>query len=138
MVENEYYRWVVNFFPKFEGHTLIVPKRHVTELGTEQRNEILAREKMINMASTILQKVYQNSGVEIFLQTGAGSESSIQHLHWHVVPAMPDDHLRSFAKLGHFYTTKPNEERVLIFPVRIKRSPAVLKLALARTIGKGV
>lgn len=137
MAENNYYRWMVNFFPKFEGHTLIVPKRHMTELGMEKRKEILAREKIINLASTVLRRLYKSSGLEIFLQTGTGSESSIQHLHWHVVPAMPDDRLRSFEKLGHFYTAEPNEERILIFPIRIKRSPSVLKLALARTMKKG-
>ena len=25
IMENNYYIWLVNFFPKFEGHTLLVP-----------------------------------------------------------------------------------------------------------------
>jgi len=34
-VENDSYRWVVNMFPKFEGHTLAIPKRHITSIGSE-------------------------------------------------------------------------------------------------------
>lgn len=138
LVENEYYRWVVNFYPKFEGHTMIVPKRHVTIFGDEKQKEVLAREELIKLAGETLKKIFPGSGLEIFLQTGAGSESSIRHLHWHVVPASPDDQIRGFDKLGQFVTQSEEEkERVLIFPVRIKRSPLVLKRALEKQLAKG-
>jgi diadenosine tetraphosphate (Ap4A) HIT family hydrolase len=136
-IENKYYRWMVNYFPKFEGHTMVVPKRHLKVLGTETPEEIAAREELINIANQTLQKAFPGSGLEVFLQTGAGSQSSIEHLHWHVVPASSSDKLRSFAKLGHFYTTKQDEERVLIFPMKIERSPVELKKELKRTLTGG-
>src|SRR3989338_8159350 len=62
-IENKYYRWTINFFPKFEGHTMVVSKQHLTEFGKENKNEILAREKMMTLASTTLQKLYPNCGI---------------------------------------------------------------------------
>lgn len=132
MVENDSYYWMVNSYPKFEGHTMVIPKRHIILLGKESPKEILDREELITYAAKTLKKVFPKAGMEIFLQTGEGSESSIEHLHWHVVPASPKDPLRSFDKLGQFYTVEPGKERVLIFPLKIKRSPAQLISALSK------
>ena len=126
VIENESYLWVINAFPKFEGHTMVVPKRHMVNLGEETAQEIVDREELIIYAAKVLQKAFPRSGIEVFLQTGVGSASSVAHLHWHVVPASHDDHLRSFEKLGHFYTIEPGKERVVVFPMEIKQSPTQL------------
>lgn len=134
LIENDYYRWVVNYFPKFEGHTMVVPKRHITTLGSEQPDEIIARDELITHASQTLTTLYPGAGVEIFLQTGEGSESSITHLHWHVVPALPKDPLRGFDKLGQFFTIEEGKERVVVFPVAIELAQEKLLSALATVL----
>lgn len=113
---------------------MIVPKRHVTMLGSETEEEVLARERILNIAAIALQKLYPGAGIEVFLQTGEGSESSEPHLHWHVVPALPGDSLRGFDKLGHFYTVQPGQEKVIIFPVAIKLAREELIHALAEIL----
>jgi diadenosine tetraphosphate (Ap4A) HIT family hydrolase len=120
LIENAHYRWVVNIFPKFEGHTLVVPKRHVLHLGEESSEEVAAREDLIVRASRALCALYPGAGIEVFIQTGEGSESSIPHLHWHVVPSLPGDTLRGFDKLGHFFTIEDGKEKVVLFPVPIR------------------
>ncbi len=132
-VENKYYRWIVNMFPKFEGHTMVVPKRHVTELGTESVDEIAAREESIATAASALTALYPGSGVEVFIQTGEGSESSIRHLHLHVVPSQPGDPLRGFDKLGMFFTMEEAKPKVLVFPVPIRKARHQLSQALTKT-----
>lgn len=129
-VENEHYRWIINAYPKFEGHTMVVPKRHVTTLGDESAEEIVAREELIVLASNTLRKLYPGSGIEVFIQTGEGSESSVAHLHWHVVPSLPEDHLRGFDKLGHFFTIEQDKEKVIVFPVPIRLAQSDLLNAL--------
>ncbi len=129
-VENEHYQWVINSFPKFEGHTMVVPKRHVLNLGEESADEVVAREELVVLASRALRDLYPGSGIEVFIQTGEGSEGSVKHLHWHVVPSLPDDHLRGFDKLGHFFTIKPDEEKVIVFPVPIRLAQEGLLEAL--------
>lgn len=132
-IENDSYRWIVNAFPKFEGHTLLVPKRHVTQLGTETPEEARDRESLLAEAAAVLGCAFPSHGIEVFLQTGTGSASSIAHLHWHVLPASPEDPLRSFEKLGHFYTITPGEERIVVFPLEMQRSPDQLLTFLSHT-----
>lgn len=132
LFENEHYRWVFNAYPKFNGHTMLIPKRHFTTIDAETEDEIISRHALLVTASNVLQKVFPDAGIEVFLQTGSQSNSSVAHLHWHVVPAKRDDPLRSFEKLGHFYTTKPNEEKVVLFPIPIKLACRDLQKAIAQ------
>lgn len=80
-IENEYFRWVANWFPKFEGATMVVPKRHITRLGDFSPEESAARDSLIARAAEILGTVYPGAGTEVYLQTGMGSVSTIKHLH---------------------------------------------------------
>lgn len=133
-IENEHYYWVVNYFPKFEGHTMVIPKRHLISLADESKKEVLSRNQIEKFAVKTLKKLYPKAGVEIFLQYGSGSASSIPHLHWHIVPALPGDNLRSFEKLGHFYTREKDKEKIIFFPIKIKKAKKILQQALSKII----
>jgi diadenosine tetraphosphate (Ap4A) HIT family hydrolase len=135
LMENEHYFWITNFFPKFEGHTMIVPKKHIRALHEEDSEEIVARHDLSLFAMRQLEKVYPGCGFEIFIQYGPGSAQSVEHLHWHIVPAQPDDALRSFEKLGHFYTTEEGKEKAIVFPVKINLAREELIGKLAEVIG---
>lgn len=134
-IKNNSYFWLVNFFPKFDGHTMIIPKRHIVSIDEETDKETVDRKKIICFATQQLKKIYPQCGFEIFLQYGQGSSASVEHLHWHVVPANLDDELRSFEKLGHFYTTKKDDKKILVSPVKIKTSPEKLINILSQSIG---
>ncbi len=134
LVENRHYDWLVNRYPRSEGHTLVIPKRHLLLLEDETPEEVQDRHELICYASKILKLLYPGSGTEIFLQTGAASEGTVRHLHWHVVPAMPSDQLRGWAKLGYFVTSKEQEEKVVMFPIQIKLAREELQVALAPLI----
>jgi diadenosine tetraphosphate (Ap4A) HIT family hydrolase len=121
-VENEHYRWIINYFPRFEGHTMLVPKRHLTRFVEETKEEVLARHELLVYASEILARAYERAGIEVFLQRGDGSASTIKHLHWHLVPAQTSDPLRGFEKMGHFVTMKEDEEKIILFPQRIEHA----------------
>lgn len=132
LIQNEHYRWVVNAYPKFAGHTMLVPTTHLTALADETEAAVLARHRLLVRVLPILERAFPHTGIEYFLQTGDQSASSVAHLHWHIVPAHPDDELRSFEKLGHFYTTEPTQEKVVLFPKRITMSPDELLTHLTK------
>lgn len=136
IVENDSYIWLVNFFPKFEGHTLTVPKRHITNLEEETNNEALDRRTIVKTAIKAIQKIYPDAGVEIFLQFGPGSEASVKHLHWHIVPALPDDPIRGFGKLGHFFAKNETDEVVLRFPIKIQYARKTLQNVLSKSLNE--
>lgn len=119
IIENEYYRWMVNWFPRAEAHTMIMPKRHQTDLEDETPEETLARQELTLRCVKILKQAFPDSGYEYFLQTGEGSLGSVAHLHWHLVPTIPQHSLKGFEKLGFYGTTEPAEEKLVISPIEI-------------------
>jgi len=130
-VENEHYRWIVNFFPTMEGHTMVVPKAHVIGFRGESKDSLADRQSLLAYAYDRFIELYPGAGVEVFHQTGIGSISSVPHIHWHIVPARPDDPLRAFQKLGHFFVTEEGEETILRFPHKIQYAREELLAALA-------
>jgi histidine triad (HIT) family protein len=117
--ENDYYWWVVNWFPRAEAHTMLIPKRHITCIEDERDEELLARQDILKIAMQALTNTFGETGFEFFLQTGPGSLSSIEHLHWHLIPTTPQKELLSLAKVGYFYTTQPEEEKIVMQPIEL-------------------
>lgn len=117
--ENEHYYWAVNWFPRAEAHTMLIPKRHITSLTDETTAELLARQDLLGRAMTALTNTFGDTGFEFFLQTGPGSLSSIKHLHWHLIPTTPQKEFLSLAKVGYFWTTKPDDEKIVLQPIEL-------------------
>jgi len=117
--ENKHYYWVVNWFPRTEAHTMLVPKRHITDIADETTDELLARQSLLLEAMQALKNTFGDTGFEVFLQTGPGSLSSIKHLHWHLIPTKPQKDTLSLAKLGYFWTTEPDKEKIVLQPTAI-------------------
>lgn len=135
-MRGKYYMWLINYFPKFEGHTMVVPIAHITKLDdVEVAESLMERHQLSIFAQKMLKELYPGAGIETFVQSGEGSGSSVVHIHWHIVPAQPDDKLRSFAKLGHFYTISKDEKLVIDFPVKIMYAREELQQKLAQVIG---
>lgn len=132
IVENKYYFWIVNWYPKFEGHTMIVPKRHLLNLEDEKPEEVLARNELMLKAADILIKLYKTQGYEFFLQTGKSSEGTVEHIHWHILPSSPSDIFRGFDKTGNFTSKEPGKEKVILFPVEIKLAREDLQKAILK------
>ncbi|MCL5666256.1 MAG: HIT domain-containing protein [Patescibacteria group bacterium] len=134
LVENEHYFWTVSWFPRMEGQTMVVPKRHLLKLEDETEQEVLARHELVCKAAEALKKIYPGAGIEIFLQTGEGSASTVSHLHWHVVPALPGSQIKGIEKLGRFTAKEEGEERLVLFPIPIKLAREGLQKALAEAL----
>lgn len=75
--------------PFNEGHTLILPKRHVkelTELTTEETMAVMEAAKRI---SKKLDNCFQPDGITI--NQNGGKFSDLTHLHMHVIPRYEND-----------------------------------------------
>jgi len=125
-IANDYYFWVANWYPRAEAHTMIVPRRHIIDFQEETEAEILARQALFIRVYDILKKIFPESGIEYFLQSGKGSHGTLAHLHWHVIPTLPQHSLTGFEKIGYFSTTEPAEEKVVITPIQITIAREVL------------
>ncbi len=78
---------MLNIYPYNNGHILISPLRHISDISRMKEEEILDLFKCLNQAKKLLQKVLKPQGYNIGLNltrfAGAGIAG---HLHLHIVP----------------------------------------------------
>ena len=134
IIENESYIWLVNWYPRCDGHTMVVPKRHILNLEEETSKEVLLRNELFLKAIKALKKVYPKSGYEIFLQTGEGSDSTVPHLHWHVMSVLESDNLKGISKLGKLVVREKGEKREVLYPVSIIHARGSLQQAFTKVL----
>jgi diadenosine tetraphosphate (Ap4A) HIT family hydrolase len=83
---NEYGNVIRDGFPVSDGHTLIVPKRHIGsffELETAERDALLA---LLDEAKRELDESKRPDGYNIGVNDGAPAGQTILHLHIHLIP----------------------------------------------------
>ncbi len=84
---------IMNLYPYNNGHLLIVPNRHVSNLRELAANEQLALSDMINHGIKALEENLNPAGFNIGLNMGRTAGAGIDdHIHWHVVPRWAGDH----------------------------------------------
>ncbi|HPG38978.1 MAG TPA: HIT domain-containing protein [bacterium] len=83
---------IMNFYPYNNGHIMIVPYRHISQLSLltpDEQNEMM---KLLGMSTTILQKALSPDGFNIGMNLGKVAGAGIDdHLHFHIVPRWNGD-----------------------------------------------
>jgi histidine triad (HIT) family protein len=89
-------RDVLAFFPDapaVRGHTLVIPKAHVTDflhLTREQGSAVFNASVQVGRA---LDKVLAPAGMNVLSSAGGAASQTVFHLHVHVLPRWPGDAL---------------------------------------------
>lgn len=97
---------LLNYKPILEGHSLILPKRHVV------RFEDLTNEELAEMGSTIrkvnraFQNVYGKQDYILILQNGIDAGQTEPHVHFHMIPRGNEWTSLVKAKLWLIYLTE--------------------------------
>ena len=83
---------VLNIYPYNNGHILVMPNRHVSDLSQLQRDE---REDLIDLleaTKALLNKVMKPHGYNIGINLGKAAGAGFpNHMHIHVVPRWEGD-----------------------------------------------
>lgn len=85
-LETEKIRVIYNVSPILPGHSLVLPKRHVSsllELGDAELNELF---HTVRRAVWILLRAFKGEGFDMSLQDGKVAGQTVPHLHVHVFP----------------------------------------------------
>ena len=83
---------MLNLYPYNNGHLMIIPKRHVSNLDDLSKEESLAIMEEIKYAQQALTKVYQPHGFNVGANLGRASGAGIEdHIHFHIVPRWNGD-----------------------------------------------
>ena len=83
---------LLNRFPYSNGHLLVVPRRHVPDLGALPAEEYQALGELLRRSMAKLREALGahglNAGMNLGRVAGAGIE---HHCHWHIVPRWNGD-----------------------------------------------
>ncbi len=89
--KSKYSRAIYNISPLLPGHSLLIPKKHVStvyELSDEEFEDMMFFMRNI---SDVLRKAYSAEGINWTLQEGEPAGQTVSHLHFHLIPRNPGD-----------------------------------------------
>lgn len=89
--ENDLSVAIYDGYPVNEGHTLVIPKRHVAnyfELTAEEKESIWAA---IEECKKVLDTTFHPDGYNIGINIGEDAGQSIPHVHVHLIPRYHGD-----------------------------------------------
>ncbi len=91
VAQNELSMTVRDTLPVSPGHTLILPKRHITSIFDATREEVAALWEALQQARTQLLRELSPDGFNIGVNDGLAAGQTILHLHIHVIPRYKGD-----------------------------------------------
>jgi diadenosine tetraphosphate (Ap4A) HIT family hydrolase len=78
-------------FPISEGHTLIIPKRHIKSFFDLQSKERDSLFDLVEQEKSYLTDSYSPDGFNIGINDGPAAGQTISHLHIHLIPRYTGD-----------------------------------------------
>ncbi|HEX2395645.1 MAG TPA: HIT domain-containing protein [Bacteroidales bacterium] len=85
------YMALYNIAPVLPGHSLIVPKKHVTSILSLNKSELSDFFETAREALHILMKAFSTDAFDWSLQEKPEAGQTIEHLHLHLVPRLKND-----------------------------------------------
>lgn len=83
---------IMNMYPYNNGHLMVVPKRHtsnLTDLSDPERNDLFC---LVQKTVSIIKKYYNPEGLNIGMNIGKAAGAGIdEHIHVHIVPRWSGD-----------------------------------------------
>jgi ATP adenylyltransferase len=90
--ENDHARAFRDLFPVTDGHTLIIPKRHVPDVFALTRDEIIAVLELVWLERAALEEDDASiEGFNVGANAGAAAGQTVFHCHVHLIPRRVGD-----------------------------------------------
>ncbi|MFI8199617.1 HIT family protein [Streptomyces sp. NPDC085942] len=77
--------------PLAPGHTLVVPTAHWADIFDIPPENLAHTMALVQQVAAMMRTALQAGGVNVLNASGPGSEQSVPHLHFHVIPRWADD-----------------------------------------------
>jgi diadenosine tetraphosphate (Ap4A) HIT family hydrolase len=90
-LENEFAAAFHDAFPIAEGHTLVVPKRHVASLFDLSEEEQAALWRLVALVRAKLMAELKPDGFNVGVNDGPAAGQTVMHAHLHVIPRRAGD-----------------------------------------------
>lgn len=90
-LESNYFSVIYNISPILPGHSLIIPKRHISSFVELNDDEISELAYITKKTAAILQKTFNCNGFNWTIQDNEVAGQTVMHLHIHVIPRKAND-----------------------------------------------
>jgi diadenosine tetraphosphate (Ap4A) HIT family hydrolase len=90
-VENELALAFADAYPVTEGHTLVVPRRHIASLFDLCEEEQAALWKLLGLVRTKLMADLVPDGFNVGVNDGHAAGQTVMHAHIHIIPRRKGD-----------------------------------------------
>lgn len=133
LCENELAKAFYDNYPVNEGHTLVVPKRHIATYFEASSEELTAINDLIFEVKKILDKQYQPDGYNVGVNIGEAGGQTIFHLHVHVIPRYlgdaenPKGGVRRIKKSVVSYAKEENTNELFYYKLVRDRIPEIIE-----------
>ena len=92
VAQGEHTFCVLNAYPSGSGHLLVLPRRHVSSLGSLDEDESIELWDLARRAVAALETAYRPEGINLGANLGEAAGAGIPaHLHLHVLPRWNGD-----------------------------------------------
>lgn len=136
-LESRAFMAVYNIAPILPGHSLVMPKEHITSLFDLSDEELYEFVKFSRKAIRILSKAFNTDGFNWTLQEREEAGQSVAHMHIHIIPRIPGD----LSHPGEWYPKlKNNIEDIIDSDKRVKLKPDEVKSVVSklRSVAKSI
>lgn len=90
--ENDQVLAFLDIYPKAEGHTLVIPKKHSVNLFDAPDEDVSAVMKVVKKLAKGYQTALDAEGFVVRINNGEIANQIIPHLHVHLIPVYQDAH----------------------------------------------
>jgi len=91
LAQNDSFVAMEDQFPVNPGHTLLIPKRHVSKFTDLQDNELLDFGRILRETQKLIASQSLVDGFNIGVNEGIAAGQTIEHLHIHLIPRFTGD-----------------------------------------------
>lgn len=94
IAENELAIAFYDSFPVSNGHTLIIPRRHIADYFELEQEEVVSIQKLTMSCRNILSDKFHPNGFNLGVNVGEAAGQTIFHCHMHLIPRYNGDVLK--------------------------------------------
>ena len=91
LLETETTQVLLDAFPITEGHTLVIPRRHVASIFELPPEELAALWSQVAFVRKVIAKKYCADAFNIGVNDGSAAGQTVPHAHIHVIPRRNGD-----------------------------------------------
>jgi len=84
----------MDIFPVADGHTLVIPKAHCTNLLEAETRDLEAVAAHSRRLAHAIRQVFEPDGIAVFQLNGAAAGQTVFHYHMHLIPRTAGDTLQ--------------------------------------------